>query len=683
MRKNAEIWYQDSSFISPLAESLRDLYCVRILPDKNPSVESIAASARIDVSHWGTREVPTVVLVELEQSNLMIFNHFGRSPNVRFIGFLIEQNKEEATLVDVSGGRHCFAVLSMNASRDLLLQTIEMALTNANLAQAGLDAHKARLHHGREEELNRIGIALSSMRDVGLLLEMILTKTREITRADAGSLYIVETSGSENGLSGRAEKQLRFKLIQNDSRQIPFTEHTLPLDEDSMAGYSALHAEVIALDDVYADLNRSYQFNAQYDEETGYRTRSLLTVPMKNARGEVLGVMQLLNCKRECTAHLLTLEDLERHVVPFPDDAIRLAESLASQAAIAYENSQLYQNIETLFEGFVQAAVTAIEQRDPTTSGHSSRVAAMTLGLAEAVNRMETGLYAHIHFTMEQMKEIRYAALLHDFGKIAVREEVLVKAQKLYPSQLAILQQRCYCLHQELETDRAQKKLEAVLAGGLENGFKEFAHIEAEYVRRHAELEEKLRFILEVNEATVLPRENAEKLMDISRITYRDPRGIRRSLLMPGEMASLSVLQGSLNDDERQEIESHVLHSFNFLMQIPWTPDLKFVPWIVRAHHEKLNGTGYPYNLRSEEIPLQAKMMIICDIFDALASADRPYKKAVTVDQALEILDMFIVKKELDSDLFRIFVESRVFEITIPASIVRNEHPLDSIRILD
>jgi GAF domain-containing protein len=302
---------------------------------------------------------------------------------------------------------------------------------------------------GETEELYRIGIALSSTRDVASLLEMILAKARDITGADAGSLYIVENSGSRNGLSGRSEKQLRFKLIQNDTRQFPFAEDAVPISEASLAGYAALHGEVVAVDDVHADLNHPYRFNSRYDEETGYRTQSLLTVPMKNPRGEVIGVMQLINCKRQSSSRLHTLEDVEREVRPFPPRAIRLAESLASQAAVAYENSQLYQSIETLLEGFVQASVTAIEQRDPTTSGHSTRVAILTVAFAEAVNRMQTGIYADVKFSPEQLKEIRYAALLHDFGKIAVREAVLVKEHKLYPAQLAILQQRFSCLHQK------------------------------------------------------------------------------------------------------------------------------------------------------------------------------------------------------------------------------------------
>jgi HD-GYP domain-containing protein (c-di-GMP phosphodiesterase class II) len=388
---------------------------------------------------------------------------------------------------------------------------------------------------------------------------------------------------------------------------------------------------------------------------------------MKNARGEVLGVLQLLNRKRDRTTRLLPSTDLDQEVEAFPWRAVRLAESLASQAAVAYENGQLYENIQRLFDGFVKAAVTAIEQRDPTTSGHSSRVAIMTLGLAEAMNRVQTGPYAQVYFSPDQMKEMKYASLLHDFGKIAVREDVLIKAKKLYPSQLAIIEQRFEYLHQLLETERMEKKLDAALQSA-QNRSGQFGEIDQKYDAQKADLQECFQSVLDLNEVTILPEQNERQLTELSRRTYLDRKGIRRNILTPAEIASLSVREGSLNDDERQEIESHVMHSFNFLIHIPWTPELRYIPWIVRAHHEKLNGKGYPHGLRGEEIPLQARMMIICDIFDALASADRPYKKAVTPRQACAILESAVHKGELDAELYRIFIDAKISDLIAPSS---------------
>ncbi len=422
--------------------------------------------------------------------------------------------------------------------------------------QSERDSREGLARAAREQgELNRIGIALSSTRDIGKLLEMILSKVREITNADAGSLYLVENSAVNGNPSGQGERRLRFKFTQNSSRQFPFNESTMPLAEDSMTGYAALHGEVVALDDVCAiPPGRPYRFNPRFDQETGYRTRSLLTLPMKNPHGEVIGVLQLLNCKRNREAQLLTPEDFEREVQPFPPRFVHLAESLASQAAVAYENSRLYHDIEMLFEGFVMASVTAIEQRDPTTSGHSTRVATMTVNLAEAVNRTAKGPYAGTRFAAAQLKEIRYAALLHDFGKVAVREEVLIKAKKLHPSQLAVLHHRFDYVRKEIEARCAQKKLDAVLARGPQAARDEFERLDEEYRRKQAELDESLRVILQLNEPTVLRGGSSETLIDIARKTYRDPRGRECPLLTPDEISSLSIPQGSLNEDERREI---------------------------------------------------------------------------------------------------------------------------------
>jgi HD-GYP domain-containing protein (c-di-GMP phosphodiesterase class II) len=654
MHKRAEVLYRDGSALRGLAESFQNQYCIRAVMFSNTEILPVLTSnLQSEVS-----DRPAIVLADLgHPDDIMISRNFKQSVNLRFIGFLPENDRVENHQTGIRAGKTCFALLHAGVSRGYVEAAIEAAI-----ASIESDARNRTAAEHEREELNRIGIALSSTRDVNVLLELILAKTREITGADAGSLYIVETSGSENGLSGRQERRLRFKLTQNDTKQFPYSEFTLPMNENSMAGYAALHGEVIVHEDVYLiPLTRPYRFNATYDDDTGYRTRSVLTVPMKNARDEVIGVMQVLNRKRSPGIRLLTPADVEREVEPFPERAIRLAESLASQAAVAYENSQLYQNIHNLFEGFVNAAATAIEQRDPTTSGHSVRVTTMTLGLAEAVSRTQSGPYATVHFTIEQMKEIRYAALLHDFGKIAVREQLLVKARKLYPPQLDILRQRFDYLHQALEAERAQQKLDALLA--CEKGVAQFPQIDQEFAAKQAELQEDWRFLVRTNEATVLPEGQFGRLNDIARKVYLDPTGIKRSLLTPGEMISLSVRQGTLNEDERQEIESHVVHSFNFLTHIPWTQELRFIPWIVRAHHEKLNGKGYPYRLRGDEIPIQAQIMVICDVFDALCSADRPYKKAVPLNAALEILEAAAHRNEIDPELFRIFTDARIYEL--------------------
>jgi len=514
-------------------------------------------------------------------------------------------------------------------------------------------------HINRElEELNRIGIALSETRDIERLLGMILFKAREITNADAGSLYLVEHT--------EGEMRLRFKLTQNDSVDFPFAESTLPLTDQSIAGYCAIHGKIVELADAYrVPKGMVFHFNRTFDESTGYRTRSLLALPMKNGKGEVLGVLQLLNCKRARNARLTNAKAVARGVHAFPEHAVRLGLSLASQAAVAYENSKLYHDIENLFDGFVKAAVKAIEQRDPTTSGHSQRVCDMTVALAEAADREASGPYADLRFSREQMKELRYAALLHDFGKVGVREEVLVKAKKLYPLQYARLMDRFDYIRRDIEARCAEQKVDALLQLSKKEAAKKLKELDAEAQKLSTELERCMEFVMRANEPTIMPNSNFEMVNEIAQRSYGDPRGAKRPYLTADEVQLLSIPRGSLAENERREIEAHVVHSFQFLAQIPWTQEYRRIPEIARAHHEKLNGKGYPFGLNSAEIPVQAKMMTICDIFDALSATDRPYKKAVPTDRALDILRLCVKEEEVDAEMFRMFVESQAYRLAV------------------
>ncbi len=602
--------------------------------------------------------VPVVCFADLGVAKLAQLRRLAqKSPGVRLIG-VSRNGAGEAT-------PGCFATLPRDANPAVVRKAVDSAIANIELAQKERELRAELARAEREmEELNRIGIALSQTREMGALLSLILTKAREITGADAGSLYLVEETHPDAVKGGPGEIHLRFKLTQNDSLQFPFTEFELPLEENSLAGYTALHGEVINLADVHRiPRNRPYRFNSRFDKQTGYRTRSMLTLPMKNGRGEVIGVLQLINCKIHSSARLTNVETVAQEVQPFSERAVRLALSLASQAAVAYENSRLYEDIEKLFEGFVQASVKAIEQRDPTTSGHSLRVSHMTVGLAEVVDRVDSGAYASTRFSLEQMKEIRYAALLHDFGKVGVREDVLVKAKKLYPLQIDVIAHRFDYLYKELEAQMEREKVQILLELERPKALLRIASLEHEYRRRRAQMEKTFETIRQANEPTVLPGGEFERLFEIAQQTYVDPRGVKRPLLTPEEVRYLSIPKGSLSPEERSQIEAHVVHSFNFLLQIPWTKHIREIPRIVRAHHEKLNGTGYPYKLRSPEIPLQAKIMTICDIFDALSASDRPYKKAVATDRALGILETSVKDKELDPELYRLFLEAKIFNL--------------------
>jgi HD-GYP domain-containing protein (c-di-GMP phosphodiesterase class II) len=551
-----------------------------------------------------------------------------------------------------------FAVLPRDVPSLALAKAVEKAFENLRAQEEHLRTRRElRRAVSDLETLNKIGVALSTERNPDALLGLILSKSREITSADAGSLYLVEEE-SDGG------KHLVFRLTQNDSQSVPFRQFTLPIDTHSLAGYAAATGQILNIKDAYRIRNLPFRFNRDFDQKFGYRTKSMLVLPMKNQKDEVIGVLQLINCKKHPGVKLTTSKIVGEEVCPFSPQRQELASSLASQAAVALENNLLYRDIEKLFEGFVHASVTAIESRDPTTFGHSERVAKLTVALAGTVDRLDSGPYKDIHFTREDIREIRYASILHDFGKVGVREEVLVKAQKLYPHQLELIRKRFQYIRKALEVEGYRKKLDYVLRNGNQ-GYEEcFALIEGDQGRELQNLDNFLQHILEANKPTVLPEKSSEKLLQIAGWSFDDPSGPTEPLLTQEELQLLSISKGSLNADERLQIESHVIHSFRFLEKIPWTKELKRVPEIARAHHEKLNGSGYPYHTKSEDIPFQSKMMTISDIFDALTARDRPYKRAVPVERALTIIDDEVKSQLLDPVLFKLFIDAKIYELT-------------------
>ena len=505
-------------------------------------------------------------------------------------------------------------------------------------------------------ELTRIGVALGTERDLDTLLDLILTQSRRITSSDAGSLYLIE---GEPG-----EKRLRFRLAQTYSKpEAPFVEFTMPMDRTSLAGYAAVTGEPLVIDDAYfLPPDVEYTINRSFDERYGYRTKSMLVIPMKDHKEQVIGVLQLINRKRSLDAVLATPAAVEQQVVPFSKRTVELVTALAGQAAVAIENSQLYREIERLFEGFVQAAVRAIEQRDPTTFGHSGRVANMTVSLAAVVDKAGDGPYSGLTFTREQLREIRYAGLLHDFGKVGVREQVLVKAKKLYPLQLELIHQRHDFVRRSAEREYWRKRAEFLETHGRQ-GYEQFLRtLEAEHAGELAELERFMKAVLRANEPTVLPATRFEELLDLARRTYQDLAGAPRPYLSDDEVRFLTIPKGSLDEAERLEIESHVNHTYNFLKEIPWTRELQHIPLIAYGHHEKLDGRGYPRGVTGDAIPIQTRMMTISDIYDALTAADRPYKPAVARARALDIMDEEVRAGQLDRELFRLFVDAKVFE---------------------
>lgn len=521
---------------------------------------------------------------------------------------------------------------------------------------AALQRKSIELH-----EVNKIGVALSAERDIDALLALILGKCREITAADAGSLYLVERGKDDTSVS---DDRLRFKLAQNDSVLVSFEEFEIPLDQTSIAGYVALTGDIVNVADAYhLSPGTPYTISRSFDQQSGYRTKSMLVVPMLDHHGQILGVVQLINKKSDPHAVLQPPAAAETQVVPFTGVDEELVSSLASQAAVALENTRLIQGIKDLFDSFVRASVTAIEARDPTTSGHSERVAVLTVGLAEAVDRAGSGSLRAVRFTRDQIQEIRYASLLHDFGKVGVREKVLIKGKKLYVGEIMLIRQRFAYIKRTLEAEHLRAKLARLESGPCDAAL--LAEMDRAHLERQAEVDGLLRLVQHANEPVVREEENFRVLMDLPARQFVDLDGNRQPFLTAEELDALAISRGSLSLAERRQIESHVTHTYRFLSQIPWTGEYRRIPEIAYAHHEKLDGSGYPRGLCADQIPLQSRMMTIADIYDALVAWDRPYKKSVAPERAIDILYEESGAGKLDAEVLELFVSARIWEKTL------------------
>ena len=614
-----------------------------------------------------TRPHPLVVMVQRGRERVVIAPSLlwdaAEGPLLALLAFgapndvkLVLLGKPRAADLDRALDHGLSAVLAQEPSSVELTVALSQAF-EALEVRARSESRGKWLNRYRYElgELIEIARALTTERELDKLLGLILEKARFITGADAGSIYVVEGDDADP-----SRRLLHFKLSQNDSVSFDSREFVVPVSPRSMAGYVALHNQTLEIEDVYEmGPGVPYAFDRSFDDKLGYRTKSMLVTPLGSSQGEVIGVLQLINRKREPERRLLVPGDAEAHVLPFDERSKELVATLAAQAGIALENAILYEEIRGIFDGFVRASVAAIDARDPTTSGHSHRVAELTLGLAQAVEREDSGLYAGVRWKREDLREIEYASLLHDFGKIGVRENVLVKAKKLYPHELELVRQRFEFVMRTLESEVLTKKLRALERGA---SGADLADLDDELARRRAELRAALGVVEEANEPTVLAAGNFKRIEELGRETFCRLDGVECPLLTAEEVRSLSVTRGSLRAEEYDEIRSHVTHTYRFLSKIPWGKSFSRLAQIAGSHHERLNGTGYPGRLRAEEIPLQSKMMSVSDIFDALTASDRPYKRAVPLEKALDILGFEVKDGHLDGELVRIFVAARPWQ---------------------
>ena len=552
-----------------------------------------------------------------------------------------------------------FLVLSADAGDALIDRALAAAAvcaaTLGRVRELAAEAEEAR---NRQLELARVGIALTAERDLDRLLTLILSTSRQLVGADAGSLYLIE-----DDIEG---KRLRFVLAQNDSLPAAggYIASSVALDATSLAGHAAVTGEAVAIADAHQlPVGAPYRFNPNFDLAHGYVTRSLLAAPLATRTGEVIGVLELINRKRAAGPPLLDAAGADGLVVPFGSGDIEMIRALAAQAAVAIENTRLVREIEGLFEGFVRASVRAIEQRDPSTRGHSVRVAATSVALARAVESNPPQSYRGLRFTREDLTQFRYAGLLHDFGKVGVREAVLTKGNKLFPERLALVEERFRHARRAVEAQAWKRLAKALASPGHPAGDAEFEAVESEIARANAELDELFANILLANEPAVLSAPTANLLARSRSATFPAPDGHALSLLEPDELRVLAVERGSLSESERREIESHVEHSYQFLLTIPWPKRYARVPTIAYGHHEKLDGSGYPHHLPGVEIAPEVRMMTVCDIFDALAAGDRPYKHAMPAERALAVVEEEARAGRLDSELVGVFIAARIFEV--------------------
>ncbi|MGH7255311.1 MAG: GAF domain-containing protein, partial [Nitrospirales bacterium] len=506
-----------------------------------------------------------------------------------------------------------------------LSHQVAIALENSRL----LGDHQSKIT--RLQRLQGISGVLNSTLKQAEVRKRAIQAVADLLEAEAGSLLLLDESAQELyfevalGEKGEEVRQVRLKLDQG------------------IAGYVARTGEPVLVNDVQHDP----RFLQSVDKQSGFVTRNMVCVPVK-ARDKLLGVLQAINKKQD---RLFTDDDLQDFV------------SLGHQVGIAIENANLYEEISGLFEGFISASVMAIESRDPTTKGHSERVATLTCGLAEVVDRIAQGPYAGVRFSPDQVREMRYAALLHDFGKVGVREHVLLKAKKLYPGDLALVKARFDFIKRTLEVQALKKKVELLLSGDRGAAVSVLKDIDEDLAQKITDTEGLLWYLLQCSEPTIEPVEGFERLREVADLTYDSYEGVK-PYLTEEEVLALSVTRGSLTSQEREEIQSHVTHTYRFLATIPWTKALKHIPQIAYGHHEKLDGTGYPLKIPSEGISVQTRMMTISDIYDALTAADRPYKVAASTSRALDILHSEVKEGKLDPHLFDLFVEAKVYTRT-------------------
>jgi len=520
--------------------------------------------------------------------------------------------------------------------------------------QSELTEQRDKLH-----KLNEIGIALSSERDITKLLDIILSQSMEITEADAGSLYIVEEieGVEENPSNYFANKQLRFRHTKNHSKDVPFKAFTMPISPNSIAGYVALSGEPLNLPDVYQIPDGvPYEFGGRsFDKTLGYRTTSMLVVPMLNRGGETIGVIQLINKKQDLSITLVDEDVTKNMVIAFNKVDEDFIYSLASQAAVAYENKILFEAHKDLLDSFIRLIADAIDKKSPYTGGHCNRVPVLTEMLTRAACDDTTGIFADFNLSSEQWYELHIAAWLHDCGKVTTPVHVMDKATKLETifDRISVIETRFEVLKRDAEIEYLRAKLQNVAPEG---------ELRSKYEEKVCGLHDDMRFIETINiGGEFLEDSKIERIRNIA-LTPIVLGGRQTSLLSGEEVYNLSIRKGTLTPEERKIINDHIVVTIEMLEKLPFPRNLMRVPEYAGGHHERMDGTGYPKGLKRDEMSIPSRIMAIADVFEALTAIDRPYKKGKALSEAMRIMGWMKKEHHLDPDLFDLFVKSRVYK---------------------
>jgi HD-GYP domain-containing protein (c-di-GMP phosphodiesterase class II) len=504
----------------------------------------------------------------------------------------------------------------------------------------------------RFENLNAIGVALSAERDLDRLLEMILDGAQEITNADGGTLYTVND-----------QNELEFQIVRTKSLGLksggvsadPVPFKPLPLYKDGepnlqmIAAHVAIKQQTINIADAYDAEGFDFSGTKAFDEKTGYRSKSFLTLPMQNHQGEVIGVLQLLNA----------IDSDSGEVISFSENDQRFAESLASQAAVAITNNRLIEEQRLMFESFIQLIAAAIDEKSPYTGGHCNRVPELTLLLAKSISDTKTGPLADFTMTDDDIYELKIAGWLHDCGKVTTPEYVVDKATKLETiyDRIKLVDTRFEILKRDIMID------------ALGSALSEHTDLNTAALLQHSSVQDKIRELDEERDflrrsnigGEFMKQEDQQMVREIAKREFKGPTGETEPLLSENEVYNLTIQKGTLTAEEREVINNHISVTIKMLESLPFPKHLRRVPEYAGGHHERMDGKGYPKGLTRDEMSVQARVMGIADIFEALTARDRPYKVGKNLTEAVRILGFMKEDNHIDPDIFDIFIRNKVY----------------------